>query len=130
MTDYYELAELADRIFSIAEDDVEKLAEVLDTLDAALRWELLESDFLNAYQVFYYLFRETPTLLAEERLILQAASSLGRGAFFEEWGVAELVFVVKDRSPLILVTDGGQVLKAFEGASAYRDAVSFAEETY
>lgn len=130
MTDYYELAELADRLFSIAEDDVEKLAEVLDTLEESLRWELLESDFLNAYQVFYYLFRETPTLLAEERLILQPASSLGRGVFFEERGLAELVFVVRDRTPLVLVTDGERVLKAFEGALAYHEAVAFAEETF
>jgi hypothetical protein len=131
MTDYYELAELADRIFEIAEDDMEKLSDVLDTLEESLRWELLESDFLNAYQVFYYLFREKPTLLAEERLILQPASLLGRGGvFFEERGLAELVFAVRERTPLILVTDGEQVLGAFEGAGAYRKAVAFAEETF
>jgi hypothetical protein len=130
MTDTFELAELADRIFSIAEDDAEKLADVLDRVDESIRWELLGSDFLNAYQVFYYVFREPPTLLAEERLILNAASSLSQGVFFEERGLAELVFVMRERTPLILVTDGEQVVKAFEGASAYRDAVAFAEENF
>ncbi len=130
MTDYYELAELADRIFSIAEDDAEKLADVLDRVDESIRWELLGSDFLNAYQVFYYVFREAPTLLAEERLILNAASSLSHGVFFEERGLAELVFVLRERTPIILVTDGEQVVKTFDGASAYRDAVAFAEENF
>jgi hypothetical protein len=130
MTDYFELAELADRLFSIAEDDMEKLADVLDTVDESIRWELLESDLLNAYQVFYYVFREAPTLLAEERLILHAASSLTHGVFFEERGLAELVFVMRERKPIVLVTDGEQVVKAFHGTPAYRDAVAFAEENF
>lgn len=130
MTDYYELAELADRLFSIAEDDAEELAEILDTVDESTRWELLESDLLNAYQVFYYEFREAPTLLAEERLILHAASSLAHGVFFEERGLAELVFVVRERAPIVLVTDGEQVVKAFRGKAAYRQAVAFAEENF
>jgi hypothetical protein len=37
---------------------------------------------------------------------------------------------MRERTPLILVTDGEQVVKAFEGASAYRDAVAFAEENF
>jgi hypothetical protein len=70
MTDYYELAELADRIFAIAEDDPDRLVGVLETLDGVLRDELLSSDFFNSFQVFYWYFRECPTELGEERLIL------------------------------------------------------------
>ncbi|HQD24545.1 MAG TPA: hypothetical protein PLU40_05920, partial [Methanoculleus sp.] len=67
MVDYTELAELADTLFEASDDDDELLAEMLDTLDAETLNALISSDLLNAYQVFYYFFRETPDDLARER---------------------------------------------------------------
>ena len=37
MVDYIELAGLADKLFEISDDDDERLAEVLDTLDGEIR---------------------------------------------------------------------------------------------
>ena len=128
MTDYFELAELADRILAISDDDIETLVDVLDTLEEEMKEELLHSDFLNAFQVFYYYFRERPTELGEERLILEPATALGGGVMFEEQDLFELVIRVEDRLPQVLVTDGSTVLASFSGRSAYRDAVRFAEE--
>jgi hypothetical protein len=128
MTDYWELAELADRLFEISDDDVEKLADLLDTLDDAVRTELLASDFLNAFQVFFYYFRESPTEIGEERLILQPAGAVERGIGFEEWDLLDLIFGVKNGEPVIALSDGDRVVASFSGRDAYRDAVRYASE--
>jgi len=127
--DYTELAELADRVLEISDDDVAELARILDTLDEDTRAALLTSDFLNAYQVFYYYFRKEPASeLAEERLILSAASDLRSGIVMEEVDDFEIAFGVKDSLPVILISDGDRVLGRFSGPEAYSDAVRFMEE--
>jgi hypothetical protein len=128
MTDYYELAQLADRIFSICNDNMDRLVEVLLSLDPDIRNELIFSDFMNAYQVFYYFFREAPTELAKERLILEHSTSVESGVLVEERELLELIFTIRDNIPVILVFDGDVVLHTFSGSSAYRDAVAYAEE--
>ena len=129
MIDYTELAELADRVLEISDDDVAELARILDTLDPDTRAALLTSDFLNAYQVFYYYFRKEPASeLAEERLVLSAASDLRSGIVMEEVDDFEIAFGVKDSLPVILISDGDRVLGRFSGPEAYGDAVRFMEE--
>lgn len=128
MIDYLELAELADKIYAIAEDDVEKLAEILDDLEPDVRDELLHSDFMNAFQVFFYAFRELPTELGEERLILQPATAVGQGVLVEEHDLLELNFTETDGAPAILVSDGETVIRTFTGKGAYGRAFAFSEE--
>ena len=128
MIDPVELAELADRILAIAGENVKVLAEVLDTLDAEARSELLTSDLLNALQSFYYSFRELPTLLGQERLNLQPAVAAMEGILFEEEKGLELVFRLENGGPVIDVTEGGELLVKFEGSSAYRGARHYLEE--
>ncbi|WP_243671064.1 hypothetical protein [Methanoculleus chikugoensis] len=110
MTDYMELAELADSLFEASEDDDELLAKMLDTLDEETRGALLSSDLLNAYQVFYYYFRETPDELTMERLQLHAASDLARGGLvIDEVDLYEVIFLMEDGGePAVLLTDGGR----------------------
>jgi hypothetical protein len=57
---YEELAALADHLFEACEDDVNCLTRRIAALDPASRNELLVSDLLNAYQVFFYFFRTQP----------------------------------------------------------------------
>ena len=128
MIDYYELAQLADKILEIADDDVPVLAEIIDDIDPETRNELLFSDFLNAYQVFYYFFREEPDILVDERLSLVPASAIRKGVLAEERDLLELVFIVTDETPEILVTDGEEILQTFSGRNAYREAVRWADE--
>lgn len=128
MIDPVELAELADRILAIAGENVKVLAEVLDTLDAEARDELLASDLLNALQSFYYHFRELPMLLGQERLTLQPAIAAMDGILFEEEKGLELVFRLEKGGPVIDVTEGGELLVKFEGPSAYRGARRYLEE--
>lgn len=129
MTDYIELAELADEILTISDDDVTKLASVLDELAENVKNELLVSDFLNAYQVFWYFFRYEPEILAAERLMLSSASSLLPGVLIEERDVYEIVFRVSNGRPEMLVTDGEEILKVFYGTNAYREAADWVDTT-
>lgn len=128
MIDPVELAELADRVLAIAGENLKTLAEVLDTLDAEARRELLASDLLNALQAFYFHFREMPTLLGQERLDLQPASAALEGIIFEEEKDLDLVFRVTDEGPVIEVTEAGEPVVSFEGPSAYRGAWHYLEE--
>jgi hypothetical protein len=61
-----ELGRIADQILEKGEDQPDVLANELDLLSPALREELLTSDLLNAFQVFYYLFRQEPGDLERE----------------------------------------------------------------
>ena len=107
---YLSLVALADHLFEECEDDVKCLSDRIDTLDSALRNELLVSDLLNAYQVFYYFFRILTDDLLCERLELEPASSLTRGVKIDEVELLDLVFSVKDHEPVITVSDGERPL--------------------
>ena len=128
MVDYIELAGLADKLFEISDDDDERLAEVLDTLDGEIREALLASDFLNAYQVFYYYFREVPDELTRERVQLHAASDLLRGVIIDEIDISEVIFQMKDGDPIVLLTDGERMQAEFRGRGAYREMAGYLDE--
>jgi len=128
MVDYMELAELADSLFEASDDDDELLARMLDTLDEEMRGALLSSDLLNAYQVFYYYFRETPDELTKERLQLHAASDLAPGIVIDEVDIYEVIFSMEDGEPVVLITDGENTLARFSGPEAYEKAALYMEE--
>ena len=120
---YNNLVALADHIFEECEDDVKCLSHRIDTLDPALRNELLVSDLLNAYQVFYYFFRILPDELVCERLELEPASSLTRGVKIDEVELLDLVFSVKNHEPVITVSDGEHPLVTYKGKTAYTEGM-------
>jgi hypothetical protein len=128
MMDYIELATLADKVLEIAGDDEEELAMVLDTLDASPRSELLVSDFLNAYQAFFYFFRMVPDALVREHLILIPASDIQDGVLVEEVDLYQIVFLVRENVPYVAVGDGEHLLVKFQGKGAYRAARQYIEE--
>ena len=128
MADYMDLADIAERLFEASDDDDERLAGRLDTLDEETRRALLASDLLNAYQVFYFWFRETPDDLAMERLQLHAASDLARGIVIDEIDIYDLVFSVKGGNPVLVLTDGENTLARFEGERAYGEILEYLDE--
>lgn len=130
MIDFVELAGLADKLFEISDDDDERLAEVLDTLDDKTREALLASDLLNAYQAFYYYFRETPDELTKERLQLSAASDAIVGVMIAELDIYEVIFQMEEGDPVILLTDGEQVHAEFHGPGAYRSMIGHLDEWF
>jgi hypothetical protein len=128
LLDTYELAGLVDRLLEIAGEDALRLATLLDAIDDELRQELLRSDFLNALQVFVFFFREEPTSLGAERLVLHAAGDTARGIVFEERDIYELAFLTAGNTAVIEIRAGDERIATFEGESAYRGALHYIDE--
>ena len=126
---YKELVDIADKLLEESDYDVDLLARGLDAVEPGIRSELLVSDLLNAYQVFYYFFRTVPDELVMERMELESASSLVRGLKIDEIDLLELIFVVKNTQPSIMVSDGEKVLSTFTGKTAYAAGVKYAQES-
>jgi len=122
-----ELVAVADKLLEESDDDVERLATKIGSLDADMRNELMVSDLLNAYQVFYYYFRTVPGELVKERMELEPASSLHRGLKIDEVEFLELLFVMKDHKPLIIITDGEKPVATFSGNTAYANGMNYLE---
>jgi hypothetical protein len=125
---YSLLIRIAESILETGEDDPEALAVSLDQLDPVIREDLFTSDLLNAFQVFYYFFREDPGDLETDRLILQPASAVLTGVVVTERELYEVIFRVEKGSPVILVSDGDSVLAGFHEKDAYRQALRFIDE--
>jgi len=125
--DYTELVAIADHLFEKCEDDVSCLASRMDLLEPEIRNELLVSDILNSYQVFFYYFRICPDELVRERMELEPASSLVKGVKIDEIELLELFFGVKNHEPVIVVSDGETVLGTFRGKNAYIQGLKFME---
>jgi hypothetical protein len=125
---YRDLYVVADRILEEGEDDPETLSEALDQLDPGIRDELLASDFLNAWQVFYYHFREDPGELERDRLTLQPGSALSEGVLITEIEFYELVFLIESKEPVISIRNGEDIVANFRGKDAYRRARKFLDE--
>ena len=126
---YHELVSAADQILNECGDDVALLSEKLDQLPNQVRDELLVSDLLNAFQVFYYFFKETPGKLPTERLILSPGSALLDGLLIDEIELLELIFAIIDHQPVIVVSDGERALGTFLGPDAYRDGLMYIRST-
>ena len=124
---YRSLVALVDHLFEKCEEDVKCLSHRIDALDSPLRNELLVSDLLNAYQVFYYFFRILPDDLVCERLELEPASSLIRGVKIDAVELLELIFSVINHEPVIMVSDGEHPLVTYKGKTAYAEGLKFIE---
>jgi hypothetical protein len=124
---YPQLIALADKILEESDEDVELLAGKIGSLDADVRNELMVSDLLNAWQVFYYYFRTVPDELVKERMELEPASSLSRGLKIDEVEFLELVFVMRAHKPLIIISDGEKPVATFSGNTAYANGMKYLE---
>ncbi|MFA4824119.1 MAG: hypothetical protein WC593_03075 [Methanoregula sp.] len=124
---FSQLVAIADRLLEDADDDMALLARGIDALDQLVRDELLVSDQLNAYQVFYYFFRIEPDMLVQERLDLEPASALRGGLMVEETDLLEMFFGIREGKPIIVISDGDKVVATFSGKSAYGQGKTFLE---
>jgi hypothetical protein len=124
---FKELVALADRLLEECEDDPECLALRLGHLEPDVRDELLVSDLLNAYQVFYFFFREGAgdLDLLRERLELEPASALSGGIRIDETDFLEMFFIVRDAMPVIAISDGEKVVATFSGKNAFLQGREF-----
>jgi hypothetical protein len=127
---YSDLGIIAEQILEEAEEDEVVLVRILEALPPRVRADLFSSDFLNAYQVFYYYYREDPGELEKDRLILQPASALKRGVLLTEIDLLEIVFRIDDEGGVISVSDGEKGLVSFRGRGSYEKAVRFIGENF
>lgn len=123
-----ELSRIADHILEKGEDEPDALAQELDLLPPDIRHELLTSDLLNAFQVFYYLFREEPGDLERERLTLQPASALATGVMMSENDLFAVIFSFDGSEPSFSVSDGEQIIARYHGTGSYAKALQFLDE--
>jgi len=122
---YSQLVAIANKLLEEADDDIFHLALSMDALEQPVRDELLVSDLLNAYQVFYYFFHIEPDILIQERLDLEPASSLINGLLIEETDLLEMFFEIRNIIPVIVISDGDKVVATFSGKSAYEQGRIF-----
>ena len=122
---YSRLVAIADKLLDDADEDIVHLTRGIDALEQPIRDELLISDLLNAYQVFYYFFRIEPDILVQERLDLEPASSLINGLKIEETDLLEMYFGIRNAMPVIVISDGDKVVATFSGKSAYEQGRMF-----
>jgi hypothetical protein len=124
---YQKLVDTADHLFDACEDDARCLSHNIEALEPDIRNELLVSDLLNAWQVFYYFFRLQPDELLQERLELEPASSLVHGIKIDDIEPLELIFSVTNMEPVIIVSDGEHPLATYKGKTAYTEGLKFME---
>jgi hypothetical protein len=127
---YRDLAKIADRLFLQSNDNEEQLAKALDSVEPDVRQDLLVSDLLNAYQVFFYYFREVPGELEKERLLLLPASALIHGVILSEIDYIEVIFKTEHGDPVVTLYDEGQIIANYHGRTAYRSAMQFVDDSY
>lgn len=112
---YAELAELVDEILVRCDDDPSCIAAALSTLEPKTRDEILSSDLLNAWQVFWYYFQEYPGDEQVEFLVFHSAGELSRGVPMGDVGIFRLTFIVKAGEPCILLEDDITEVARFTG---------------
>jgi hypothetical protein len=124
---YSTLVDIADRLLDDCEDDVECLAVRLGGLEPDIQRELLVSDLLNAWQVFFFFFRTDDNELLRERLELEPASVLSGGIRLGKTDFLEMFFVVRDAKPVIAISNGEKTVATFSGSSAFAQGRQFME---
>jgi hypothetical protein len=122
---YASLVSIADRLLEDCEDDAECLALRLGELEPGIRNELIVSDLLNAWQVFFFFFRTDEDDLLQERLELEPASALRQGIKIQQTDFYELFFLVREAEPVIAVSDGEKVVAHFSGTNALEEGREF-----
>ena len=129
-TPYQELGAIAEQLFAACDDDPICVAKKLDAVTQNAREELLRSDLLNAFQVFYYFFRESPDILSEEILLFHPASQLMHGiSLIKDNGLYEMIFFVKQGVPeIVILNEDNIVAETFSGINAYNKAISYIRE--
>lgn len=124
---YSSLAGLVDKLLEDCEDDAECLALRLGSLEPEIRNELVVSDLLNAWQVFFFFFRTAGSDLLRERLELEPASALVQGIKIRETDFLEMFFSVRGGKPVIAISDGEKIVANFSGRTALGQGCEFLE---
>ncbi|HWQ63221.1 MAG TPA: hypothetical protein VN429_02310 [Methanospirillum sp.] len=124
---YADLADLVEGILDRCDDDPACIAVALNTLEPGTRNDILSSDLLNAWQVFWYYFQAYPGDEQVEFLVFHSAGELSRGVPMGVAGIFRLTFIVKAGEPCILIEDDIIEIARFKGLSSWSDAQKYLE---
>jgi hypothetical protein len=122
---YNTLSTIADTIFNRCNDDPSCIAKEIRKLDEETRHDILSSDLLNAWQVFWYYFHEYPGEEGEEFLMFHSAGELSRGVPMGELDIFTITFFVINGEPEIRIADDLHEVAGFTGSSAWADTIKY-----
>jgi hypothetical protein len=122
---FSDLSEIAEKIFTDCNDDPACIAHHLRRLDPQTLEEILSSDLLNAWQVFFYYFGEIPGDEAVEFLIFHPAGELIRGVPMGDIAIFTLTFIVRNNIPVIVISDDIQEVARYSGKDAWQKTTAF-----
>lgn len=122
---YAGLSDMVEAILTRCDDDPACIAAGLEKMEPDIRREVLVSDLLNAWQVFWYFFRTDPGDEAAEFLAFHPAGELNHGVPMGDIDIFTLEFRVTDGEPEIRISDDVQEVARYRGASAWNETYSF-----
>lgn len=126
-----QLADLADQLYEEAEDDDEKLAELIrERVSEPVAHALFTSNLTNAAQAYIYAFNEVPEEDIYDLLLLNPSYQLRSGIKIESVELADIIFAYDNvnKAFVIGVFDGETLQTAFGGDGALDLARSWARE--
>jgi hypothetical protein len=126
---YDTLSDIADTIFRRCDDDPSCIASEIRKLDPDTQCDLLTSDLLNAWQVFWYYFKDYPGDEAVEFLNFHPAGDLVRGVPMGDVGLFTLTFQMIVDEPEIIVSDDIGEIARFRGITAWEETRTYIEKT-
>jgi len=124
---YAKLAAQVEGILDLCNDDPACIAKALNSLEPDTRNEILSSDLLNAWQVFWFYYGEYPGDEAVEFLVFHPAGELSKGVPMGDMGIFRLTFIVKGGNPGILIEDDVTEVAWFTGPSSWKETREFLE---
>nr|WP_319539655.1 hypothetical protein [uncultured Methanospirillum sp.] len=124
---FADLADLVEGILDRCDDDPACIAAELNTLEPEKRAEILSSDLLNAWQVFWYFFEVYPGDEQVEFLVFHSAGELAGGVPMGQAGIFKLTFFVQGGEPGIIIEDDVTEVARFSGRTSWNDAKKYLE---
>lgn len=122
------VSEIIDTIFRDCGDDAACIATAIKNQEPEIRDEILSSDLLNAWQVFYYHFADYPGDEAVEFLVFHPAGELSQGVPMGEIDIFTLSFSVIRGEPVISISDDIREVARYTGTSAWTETLRFLDE--
>lgn len=124
-----ELAQIADKLYEMADDDDGKLAELMRELPPDIAHALCTSNLTNAAQAYIYAFNEYPPEEIYDLLLLKSSSLLPQGIILETVELSDILFRYdkNTKSFLISTSIDDKVAMSFSSQNALQEARLWAQ---
>lgn len=125
-----DLAQIADQLYDAAEDDDEKLANLIHELPESVAHALCTSNLINSAQAYIYAFNEIPEEDIYDLLLLKPAYQLLQGIKLESIEMGDIIFGYDKsvKSFVIGVAQDDNIAISFTGNEALENARTWARE--